>query len=77
MGEFAEALKIGRRLGMRAEDFGDADVDRLVQSTSLVSARLQLKTERCFSRAYRPVAGNDLSQLRVAHTIRCSSTSFQ
>jgi type VI secretion system protein ImpG len=48
-GEFAEAHpKIAKRLGMQAGEIGDPFVQRLIQSASFMTARLQLKLDAEF-----------------------------
>ena len=50
-GEFAAAHpKVARRLGMRADEIEDPYVERLIESFSFMSARLQLKLDAEFPR---------------------------
>jgi type VI secretion system protein ImpG len=54
--EFARAHpKIARRLGMQAGEIEDAYVSRLVESASLVNARMQRKLADEFPQLFQPL----------------------
>lgn len=55
-GEFAEAHpKIARRMGMQAAEIGDAYVERMIESFSFMSARMQMRLDDEFPRFTQPL----------------------
>lgn len=55
-GEFAQTHpKIARRLGMQAGEIGDAYVERLIESFSFLSARMQMRLDDEFPRFTQPL----------------------
>ncbi|WP_322044665.1 type VI secretion system baseplate subunit TssF [Paraburkholderia sp. J67] len=54
--EFAQQHpKIAARLGMQAEEIGDPYVERLVQASSFVSARMQIRIDAAFPELLQPM----------------------